>query len=431
MGQGSRRGGVTMKWLKRAGIALFGLIVLTSAGICAYWYWGDGPRGDRAFAADKYSEAISHYDKELAHSFWWDAYRFGMLMRRGYAHQKLNEKKEAAADFDAALALNPDSLLAHNVRADLHQSDRQWEAALKEYEASLKLAPDNDYALYGKAYVYEQTLDIDRAIAAYDALRQRNPSDDFTYQREAYNLARKSEMDKAAKVIAAIPINNSYDADAFARRATYYDNCDAPGLGLQDYERALRLAPRSATILASRARTYNSIGEHALAMRDFDQSIEIDPKQRSTFFSRGQERYLAGDYSGALSDINFSVSEAPFSPYALIWLHLAEVRLSKTDHKVLEEKSTKVRQDSWPLPIIEYLLGKHDEAWLRAAAVEKASPADEIDHLCEVDYYIGALALAKGDRRTALPLLRKAKRTCPPGFVELFAARRDLKAMRD
>jgi lipoprotein NlpI len=420
-----------MKLLKRAGIALFGLIVLTSAGICAYWYWGDGPNASRAFNAEKYAEVIALYDKELARSFWWDAYRFQMLMQRGYAHNKLGHAAEAAADFDAALTINPKSTLAHNLLGDRHQSDLQWEAALKEYDASLKLDPDNIHALYERAYVYDITLDTDRAIEAYHALRQRNPSDDFTYQREAYNLARKGEMDKAAKVIAAIPINNSYDADAFARRATYYDNCDAPGLGLQDYERALRLAPRSATILASRARTYNSLGEHALAMRDFDQSIEIDPKQRSTFFSRGQERYLAGDYSGALSDINFSVSEAPFSPYALIWLHLTEVRLSKTDHKMLEEKSTKVRQDSWPQPIIEYLLGKQDEAWLRAAAVEKASPADVIDHLCEIDYYIGALALAKGDRRTALPLLRKAKRTCPPGFVELFAARRDLKAMGD
>lgn len=422
-------GGVMLKMLKRVGIALLGLVLLVCAGVSAYWFWGDGPRGDRAFVARTYDEAIALYDKELARGYWWDSYRLHMLLRRGFSHGELNQDAEAATDYDAALVIRPDSPEVHTLRGQQHVNVLEWEAALREYDTALTLDPTNNYLRARRAWIFDQTLDVDRAIEAYRALRQVEPNQEYYYKREAYNLARKGETAKAAEVIAAIPVYGSYDVNALVGRAIAYDYFSMSGLGMPDYERALRISPRSALVLSSRGITYGAMNKHKLAMDDYNRAIEIEPTSRHIFYSRGREQYMAGDYRAALADMRFAVSEVPFGPYSLIWIHLAETWLGEVDMKAFETNLTKLDDEDWPRPINEYLLGKIDETSLRKAAIEKASPADVIDHLCEVDYYLGALALAKGNKRTALPLIRKAAKTCPPGYVELWAARRNLRAM--
>ena len=63
------------------------------------------------------------------------------------------------------------------------------------------------------------------------------------------------------------------------------------------------------------------------------------------------------------------------------------------------------------------------------------SPADDTNlstsvrrgRLCEINFYSAELALQKGVKDTALPLLKKAATDCPRDFVEYAGAKAELK----
>lgn len=382
------------KLLKWGAVAVV-LVLAALGGVWgAYMKWGDGPRGDNAITVEDYESAVAHYSSELARGFWPDGYRLRLLMRRGFAYERLDEGEKALADFTAALAIEPKSVWIRMERGSRYEQEKQWGAALGDFEAALKVVPNNVELLDRQARIYDKTLDVDRAIAAYHALRRIAPQYKFAYEREAYNLARKGDVDAAAKVVATIPLHSSYDAEAFTLRAMAYDFVGATELGLADYERALRIAPRDAETFSKRGFSYMALGEHKRAMENFDQAIALDPDVSFAHYGRGQESYLSGNFKAARSDLTKAVEQDQANLYQLIWLTLADIRLGQIDAKAMMEKVEASERYGWPIPIIEFLVGERDETSLRAAAAEDATPADKVDRLCEANYFVGAQALA-------------------------------------
>ncbi len=197
---------------------------------------------------------------------------------------------------------------------------------------------------------------------------------------------------------------------------------------LSDYASALRLAPRDAQIYIERGVAYGAAGKHALAVNDFDHALEHDPNSSRALYARGKEAFANGDDRQAQADLTRAFKLASNEPYSLIWLHLSQRRLGNVDLKSLGD-NLKGAGKYWPYPLLQYFHRTGDEAAVRRAATEGVTPSDAADHLCEVDYYLGALARVEGRTKAVHSLLRKAAATCPPGFVELYAVRRDLKAM--
>ena len=71
----------------------------------------------------------------------------------------------------------------------------------------------------------------------------------------------------------------------------------------------------------------------------------------------------------------------------------------------------------WPLPLIQFYLGKLSETEVRRAALSPDSWTER-GQRCEADFYIGEWRLLHGDRSAARQLFERALAECPIYFIE-------------
>lgn len=403
------------------------LLVAIGLAYGAFLAWGDGPRAGRAMAKGNYADALRYYDGALSASYWPRSYRTQLLVARGNAQLGLKHPDRAIADFSAALALDPSSELALALRGLVRSGSGDLVNALSDFSGALALNPDNAQVLLWRAQTYDRLLDVDRAIADYASVTHLAPQIGQAYLRQAYNLARKKDSAAAADVISNLPVTDAYNADAYIQRGSAYDMVGASDRAIASYGQAIRIDPNSALGYGERGLAYANQGDHARAMADFGRAIELDPADGRAYYNRGREEYLNGDYGAARDDFKASIGLQPDDAYQPLWLHLALVRLGETDAKTFTELLARIDRKNWPWPIIEFYLGKRDESSLYAAARADKEPSTTADRVCEAEYYVGALRRAERKTAAALPLLQRSAETCPPGFVELVAARADLR----
>jgi tetratricopeptide (TPR) repeat protein len=83
---------------------------------------------------------------------------------------------------------------------------------------------------------------------------------------------------------------------------------------LADFDRALKIGPRSAMNLASRGAVLSARKEHARALTDLDESVRLEPFNPVHRLTRSQARDAAGDRAGAAADLDEALKLDPKSP---------------------------------------------------------------------------------------------------------------------
>jgi lipoprotein NlpI len=77
-----------------------------------------------------------------------------LLTNRAWSLSLLGKMGDARADYERAIALTPDSHVAHNEYGLFLLRIGQLDQAIAEYEVALKLRPGAAYSLYGEGIAY-------------------------------------------------------------------------------------------------------------------------------------------------------------------------------------------------------------------------------------------------------------------------------------
>jgi lipoprotein NlpI len=421
-----------MRWIKTVLAIIGGFTVLVAllagVGYGVYAYLGDLSIARKEARAGKYAEAIPHFDKALAAFYLPGPFRARVYLERGNAHMQLQQRETAIADYDEALKIDPRLDLGYELRALARMRTDGSGKAIDDLSEAIRINPVNAQALYWRGRLYESRLDLDKAIADFDAVTRIQPQTTEAYLRSAYVHARKHETSEAVAVIDAMPAGQ-YDAGAHLAKAGAYDTVDATERALFEYGQALQIVPNSAYAYGQRGLANSNGGHHEDAMADYAKAISLDPRNGSVFYFRGREEYLYGHYADAAADLKQALALTPDQPYDVLWLRLALARLGQDNPQMLSAAAAKAGGEAWPQPVIEFYLGQRTAASAEAEARKSDEPAVVVDRVCEAVYYNAALMLAHGQKQEATPLLHKAVAICPPGFVELYAARIDLKRL--
>ncbi len=85
---------------------------------------------------------------------------------------------------------------------------------------------------------------------------------------------------------------------------------------LEDYDRALRLAPTHVDAWIGRAFIFKQKGQYARAVQDYDQAIRLDPNRPTSFYDRGITFQLNGQHDRAIPDFNEAIRLDPKFPRA-------------------------------------------------------------------------------------------------------------------
>lgn len=172
---------------------------------------------------------------------------------RGITYKALGQYAQALADYEQALALDPNNALTYTNRGNTYEALGQYEAALTDFNRTLVLDPN-----YANAYVNRGN--------AYASLEQYG--------------------DALADFTRALALNPN-DALAYANRGAAYERLGQYAEALADYERTLALDPNDATTYYNRGVAYQALGQHTAALADYEQALALFPNYPTPYLNIG------------------------------------------------------------------------------------------------------------------------------------------------
>ena len=206
-----------------------------------------------------------------------------------------------------------------------------------------------------------------------------------------------------------------------------------------DLDAALRLKP-SLVALLQRATSLRAKGEIDRAIADYTAAFDLDAKdsrvERSDIHNeRGYAAFLAGRFDDAAADFEKSLtlgaashaSDVLWMPYQAAWLHVARARAGRDDAAELAANAAKMNLDQWPGSLIALFLGKIKAADIGASASHGSMGRSRA---CNLAFFVGQAALAKGDAANAERNLREAQAVCNIHTINYLAAEFDLKRIK-
>lgn len=231
-------------------------------------------RGESSKAVSKFNQALGSDRKAVA------------LHGRGLAHYQRGNYKEALADLNHAIAIDPYNALFFNSRGSVYlaqalEPNRNLQSgasrAVRDFSEALKLNPEDSNAY------------SNRGLANFYLGARTQAIDD-------YNQALRLDPGLA----------KAYKNRGFTR----WLEQDIRGAML-DLKQAITIDPTYVPAYQTRGRLQFQQGEMAEALADYDQALKFKPKDASTLIYRGIARYENSEVPGATQDWQAAIKADP------------------------------------------------------------------------------------------------------------------------
>jgi tetratricopeptide (TPR) repeat protein len=122
------------------------------------------------------SGTLDHCNAALKHRALSRQDRIATLVNRGIVFNHRKDFTAAFADFEAALALDPDTSAAYVNRGNTHFSLKQFDLAIDDYSTSLRMDPRDPYiAHYNRGLANEARREAQLAFADFVRVTELRP----------------------------------------------------------------------------------------------------------------------------------------------------------------------------------------------------------------------------------------------------------------
>jgi tetratricopeptide (TPR) repeat protein len=250
-------------------------------GIDAYMQWRQ-EYADLADQLDTYDAIQPRLDAKAAE-----------LLAKGDQLRQQRDYPGAIDAFSEMLKIAPEQANGYLWRGFARQEGGDIEGALADYERTLQLDPDNAIAYHVRGQIWASRGLLDDAIADFTNAYQR----DSRLRAEFAHLYAETYLRRAEA--------------AGSRSAWAMKSADHDTKILEDFERAIALAPDPADAYLRRASYLSATAHHRDALADYDRVIALRPQDAAVFMARADARRLAGDSAGAHADYAQAIDLQP------------------------------------------------------------------------------------------------------------------------
>src|SRR5262245_3331339 len=182
-------------------------------------------------------------------------------------------------------------------------------------------------------------------------------------------------------------------------------------------------------------------GDYDGAQLDLNSAIALNSDFNADAYAyRGYINLVLGKSKEAVVDLENS-ADLLLWPYNVLWLHLARLKagLPDTGPRSLANNAitldVKRNQDGstglsrWPGAMVKFMMGDVTRDAVAAAAQEGDSQR-LAERVCDVDFYLGELDLARNDAAAAKPQFERAAEKCPFASFERMGATAELMRLK-
>ena len=273
---------------------------------------------------------------------------------RGCIKHEQADYKGAIADFDEAIRLKPDFVIAYAVRGVAHQHMEQYLAAIADYDEAIRLESGYTMVYSNRGLAKDRLGQHLAAIADYDEAIRLSPDLAETYANRGLakrNLGQMSsanddfrialrlaEQDDDEKLKAQIEEMCEHfktqtipdDALAYHNRGLVKCGRGQYAAAIVDFDMAIQLKPDYVDAYFNRGTAKSDIGQYSAAISDFDTVIQLRPDDYQAYHNRGEAKSEQGQYFAAISDYEMAIQIKP--DYALAYLARGVVRAKLDQH---------------------------------------------------------------------------------------------------
>jgi len=268
--------------------------------------------GDRYGAVQLFSCAI------VAQPEFVDAY-----YQRGLVLYDLGDRQGAIADYNQALKINPLAFELYIARSMVLLSS-DITAAQADISQALAINPQSAIAHQLLGLIYKQQNQIEKAIATY-----KKAASLFLEIRDENNCRRCIESYQQLESL--LPPSM---VDVLVNVQQKIDRGDYTN-ALIDLNWLLQIDPQNVKAFCLRGLTLGKLGDAQGAIKDLNQATFLDPQNLEVKISRGKIRSEIGDSQGAIADFNDLLREHPSN--AEIYPNRAKAYLKLKDYRAAIE----------------------------------------------------------------------------------------------
>lgn len=260
------------------------------------------------------------------------------LSYRGQAFGYMGKKEKANADFDAALAIDPENHETYFSRASVSLQDKEYAAAAIDLRNSIdKYTPEDEedelpftQAFLTLASVYEEigkeAETSEEATASYtkevavcneliDLLEEDNPQlapiKAAVYFRLGVGQRLLSQYGQAINSFSIALQNNPVMGEAYFRRGICFFYLGEEKLAIRDFEQSSSISFDSPRANLWKGMAWAKLGDLNEAIRAYGESVAVSDRYIPAFINRGLAHLKQEDYPKAIDDFNEAIRLQP------------------------------------------------------------------------------------------------------------------------
>ena len=249
---------------------------------------------------------------------------------RAYSRAQLGEIDEAFEDVEYALKRDPNLVPAIHTYADLLFRRVRFQEALPQYTRGIELKPEDAYLWSGRGGVYSALDEVNKALSDYNKAIELAPNRPPLYSARGNLLARMGRLTEAtADHNKAVKLSQNSPTTLVSRGQFFLDWTELYSLALEDFDKAVAMAPDMADAFLGRGEAYLALDKPRVAILDFNKAIELAPSIMFAYTARGEAYEAIGEPAKAEADYRYVLQITP--TYSPALLGLGYLQLSRDE----------------------------------------------------------------------------------------------------
>lgn len=282
---------------------------LSSENKHVYFQFGNSLSDKKLF-----KEAVEAYTKAIALGYT-DAV---IYIHRGKAQLKAGGVEESLKDFDLAIKLQPQNVMAYRSRVSANFIKQDWVRVV------------TDLAIVNALGSYEPTDWIPASVAKYELKNFQGALDEINLAEVKDNVATTFEgiqysfnLQKGKCLVALMKFGPALSAlnqaekegekavDLYIERARAYVGMEQFENAITDLEKAQLSYPKNAKVFYNSAVIKEELGDFGAAVLDYNKAILLNPKDALAYYGRSNSKARKGDIREAITDLDEAIKIDP------------------------------------------------------------------------------------------------------------------------
>jgi tetratricopeptide (TPR) repeat protein len=262
-------------------------------------------------------------------------------MEGGYYKQAEANIQSGIADYNQAIRLNPNDILAYNDRGNARDDLGNHQGAIADYNQAIRLNPNFATAYFNRGNAYANMKDYPSAIASYDQAIRLNPNNASAYlnrgrvrtnytdaitdydqairlysnnpyfymeragrRRDSGNkLGAVADYQKAADLLSENGDSSTFKSVQITLRSFNIEEASKNNPDKIAFQKRLGIEPWPEFLEYYNLGVVKSSSDPQGAIFNYDQAIRLNPNFAAAYNARGWARLKLGDKLGAISDL--------------------------------------------------------------------------------------------------------------------------------